>query len=332
VLWICNTVGTAQKQYQRFRELPQNDFLVGLLHSRFPFWRREVLEDVWMERLGKDGKTRCGSILVATQVVEQSVDLDADLLITELAPTDMLLQRLGRLWRHERGHRPVDKAQLCIIEETQSVEEFRNMEPKAILKALGNKAKVYAPYILLRSLEVWKAMQPKVLIPLQIRQLIETTYEDRENEPTSWQALFNEWFGTDSAKKMMASRNCNLWQVALEDTEGVQTRINEMPTIALVLCRMITDQEAVFIDQSRGLLGSDLYQLATAQAIHKNLVKVPKYCFDRIELCPAFADYLYGEQSIGIVLESGEVKVNGLKKGIRLFYSDEMGLVIEKSS
>jgi CRISPR-associated endonuclease/helicase Cas3 len=332
VLWICNTVGAAQKQYQRFMELSQNEFLIGLLHSRFPFWRREELENEWMERLGKNGKTRCGSILVSTQVVEQSVDLDADLLITELAPTDMLLQRLGRLWRHERGHRPVDTAQLCIIEEMQSIEEFRNMEPKAIMKALGSKAKVYAPYILLRSLEVWKAMQPAVLIPLQIRQLIETTYADQENEPDSWQALFNEWFGTDSAKKMMASRNCNLWQVALEDTEGVQTRINEMPTIALVLCRTITDQEAVFIDQSRGLLGRDLYRLATAQAIHKNLVKVPKYCFDRIEPCQAFAEYLYGEQSIGIVFENGVVEVNGLKKGIRLFCSDEMGLVIETSS
>lgn len=331
VLWICNTVSAAQKQYQRFMELPQRDFLVGLLHSRFPFWRREELEDEWMERLGKNGKTRCGSILVSTQVVEQSVDLDADLLITELAPTDMLLQRIGRLWRHERGKRPADEAQLCIIEETQSIEEFRNMEPKAIVMALDSKAKVYAPYVLLRSLEVWKT-QPQVSMPLQIRRLIESTYQDRENEPESWKQLSYEWFGSDSAKKMIASRNCNLWQVALEDAEGVQTRINEMPTITLVLCRTITSKEALFLDQSRGLLGSDIYRLATAQAIHKNLVKVPKYCFDRIEPCPSFAEYLYGEQSIGIVGESGEVSVKGLNKGMRLFYSDELGLVIEKTS
>ena len=78
-------------------------FRLGLLHSRFPFWRREELEDEWMERLGKSGATRCASILVSTQIVEQSVDLDADLLVTELAPTDMLLQRIGRLWRHQRA-------------------------------------------------------------------------------------------------------------------------------------------------------------------------------------------------------------------------------------
>ena len=56
-----------------------------------------------MNRLGKDSTNRPnGCILVSTQVAEQSVDIDADLLITDLAPTDMLLQRLGRLWRHDR--------------------------------------------------------------------------------------------------------------------------------------------------------------------------------------------------------------------------------------
>ncbi|TRZ88722.1 MAG: CRISPR-associated helicase Cas3' [Methanosarcinales archaeon] len=332
VLWICNTVDAAQKQYSRFMELTQKEFPIGLLHSRFPFWRREELEDEWMTRFGKSEQTRCGSILVSTQIVEQSVDLDADLLISELAPTDMLLQRLGRLWRHKREQRPADAARLCIVEEAKSLEEFRKMESKAIVEALGGKAKVYAPYILFRSLEVWKKAQPQVSTPSQIRQLIESTYKDQENEPDSWQQLSDEWFGTDSAKKMIASRNCNLWQVALEDEEGVQTRINEVPTVALVLCRTCTDREAVFIDRSTGRLGSDQYRLATAQAIHKNLVKIPKYCFDRVESSPAIADYLYGEQSVGIVKEGGAVEVKVLKKGTRLFYSDELGLVIEKSS
>ncbi|MDD5328429.1 MAG: CRISPR-associated helicase Cas3' [Sulfuricella sp.] len=330
VLWICNTVDVAQKQYRRFAELTQGEFPVGLLHSRFPFWRREELEAEWMERFGKSGTTRCGSILVSTQIVEQSVDLDADLLITELAPTDMLLQRIGRLWRHERGPRPVDTARLCILEEEKSIDEFRIMEPKEIVKALGSKSNVYAPFVLLRSLEVWKAAQPQVTIPLQIRQLIESTYREREKEPDSWEKLFDEWFGTDSAKKMEASRNCNLWQVALEDEEGVQTRLNEMPTISLILYLSLKDQEVVFVDQSKNTLGSDQYRLATTQAIHKNIVKVPEYCFAHVEPCPAFSDYLFGKQSAGIVAESGAIEVDGLQSGIRLFYADELGLVIEK--
>ena len=335
VLWICNTVDSAQKQYQQFKELTQKDFPIGLLHSRFPFWRREKIEDEWMTRFDKNGMTRCGSILVSTQIVEQSVDLDADLLITELAPTDMLLQRLGRLWRHERKQRPVDTAQLYIIKEKKSLEEFQCLEPTEIVKALGSKAYVYAPFVLLRTLELWKNQSKKlgkVSIPSQIRQLIELTYQERKHEPVPWQQLLDDWFGTDSAKKMVASRNCNLWQVALEDEEGVQTRLNEIPTFSLVLCRTLTAHETVFIDQSRGHLGNDKYKLAAAQAIQKNLVRVPRHYFDYIELCPAFTNYLYGEQSIGIVAESGAVEVKGLKDGTLLFYSDELGLIIKKSS
>lgn len=329
VLWICNTVDAAQQQFQRLADLMGDDFPVGLLHSRFPFRRREELEDEWMERLGKDSKTRCGCILVATQIVEQSVDLDTDLLITELAPTDMLLQRLGRLWRHERGKRPVDAARLLIVDEEQDLDTCRNIAPQEIVKLLGGKAKVYSPFILLRSWEVWKE-QTEISIPRQVRSLIESTYITREEEPAAWQQLADDWFGTDSAKKMIALRNSNLWQLALEDEVGTQTRLNEMPTIAMVLCRNLNLHEAEFVDQSRGLLSSDQYNFATAQAIHKNLVKVPKYCFNRVIACPAFDDYLRCEQCVGVVAENGVVEVQGLQNGIRLFYKDNLGLLIEK--
>jgi CRISPR-associated endonuclease/helicase Cas3 len=348
VVWICNTVRTAQEQYRRFKELVREAFPLGLLHSRFPYWRREMIEEEWMGRLDKSGKKRCGSILVSTQIVEQSVDLDADLMITELAPTDMLLQRLGRLWRHERGQRPVDAARFRIIKEEKSLEDFRNMEPKAIIEALGGKAHVYDPFVLLRTLQLWESY-PNVVIPTQIRELIEATYYVRDDDPKSWEKLFDDRFVRNSNERFKAAMNSNYWQPQLPDEEGVQTRLNEMPTIALVLCRTLSDHEAVFIDGSSHPLGNDQYRLATAQAIHKNLVKVPRYCFDHVESCLAFTykeknilksinsldhieHYIYGEQSVGIVAENGTVKVKGLKNGIRLFYSDELGLVIENSS
>jgi CRISPR-associated endonuclease/helicase Cas3 len=321
-------VSAAQKQYRRFNEL---DFPVGLLHSRFPFWQRDKLESEWMGRFGKNGTTRCGSILVSTQVVEQSVDLDADLLISELAPTDMLLQRTGRLWRHERRQRPVDGPRLCIIEEARSLEDFRTMSPQEIKKELGSKALVYDPFILLRTLEVWQKQQD-VNIPVEIRSLIEATYKDHDDDPESWQKLYEETYGKILTYRQMALMSSNIWQVALNDEEGVQTRLNEMPTIPLVLCQSISDNEAFFVDGSRGQLGGDDYRLVVAQAIHKNLVKVPRHLFDHVETCPAFSTYLYGEQSVGIVADKESVEVTGLKNGIRLSYSDELGLVIEKTS
>jgi CRISPR-associated endonuclease/helicase Cas3 len=76
---------------------------VGLLHSRFPFQRRADLEEDRLEHLGPNRPaSSLGSVLVATQVVEQSVDIDFDFIVSDLAPSDMLLQRVGRLWRHER--------------------------------------------------------------------------------------------------------------------------------------------------------------------------------------------------------------------------------------
>lgn len=332
VLWICNTVAGAQDQYRQFIESVGTGFLVGLLHSRFPYWRRKQLESKWMELFGKEGKTRCGAILVSTQIVEQSVDLDADLMVTELAPTDMILQRLGRLWRHEREHRPLDTAQLLIIEEEKNLHELRTLEAKELLEVLGGKARVYSPFILLRSLEFWKST-PHVVIPTQIRQFIETTYKDRDDDPESWEKLSNEWLGTNSAKKMLATRNCNLWQVALEDKVGVQTRVNEIPTVPLILCETVSDTEAHFLDNTKSKFDGDQYRLATAQAIHRNLVKVPRCHFDNnVQVFQPFSKYIYGEQCVGVVQENGNIKVNGLKSNTKMSYSKELGLVIEKTS
>lgn len=329
VLWICNTVGAAQKQLQRFKELVQDEFPLGLLHSRFLFWRREELETLWMGRFGKDGSTRCGSILVSTQVVEQSVDLDADLLITELAPTDMLLQRLGRLWRHERGIRPVAAPRICIIEETTPLDELRKLTPEKIKKSLGSKSFVYDPYILLRSFEVWQA-QSEMLVPAQIRSLIEETYIDRDDEPESWQKLFDEVYGKTLVYRQRALSTSNIWQAALDDREGVQTRLNELQTVTVVLCRAITKQSVTFVDATSAELGGDIFRFATAKAIHKNLVKVSLHHFVRVESCPEFEEYIYETQCAGIVNADGSVSVKGLKEGIRLIYSDELGLLVEK--
>ena len=328
VLWICNTVSAAQQQYNCFKDL---NIPVGLLHSRFPFWQREKVEDKWMKLFGKAGEGRCGSILVSTQVVEQSVDLDADLLITELAPTDMLLQRIGRLWRHEREQRPVNAARICMIEESKSLEDFRSMTLQEIKKALGSKAFVYDPYILLRSLDVWKK-QDDIIVPQQIRALIEATYEERDDEPEAWQKLYDDTHGKMLAYRQKALMSSNIWQVALNDEEGVQTRLNEMPTVVLVLCRSISSTEVIFVDGTSGAIGGDDYLLSVAQGIHRNLVRVPRHLFDRVETCPAFVTYLYGEQSAGIVAENEIVEVKGLKDGIRLRYCDGLGLAIEKTS
>ncbi len=329
VLWICNTVGTAQKQFSQLKQFADGQFKLGLLHSRMIFSHREEREDEWMTRFGKDGSFRCGSILVSTQVVEQSVDLDADLLITELAPTDMLLQRLGRLWRHEREERPVDAPRVCILEEEKSLEELREMSPRGIVAALGGKAKVYDPYVLLRSLEVWR-LQTDIAVPDRIRLLLDVTYEERDDDPESWLTLCDDGYAKTLVYRQKALSSSNIWQVALEDEEGVQTRLNELPTVPLILCREISRDRVLFMDGTEATISGD-FNYATARAVHKNLVKTPLHHFAVLPSEELFEDYLYGRHVVGVVSADGVVKINGLKEGIGLSYSAEMGLVVKKS-
>lgn len=331
VLWICDTVDSAQKQYEHFHAAAHGRFPLGLLHSRFPFWRREQLESEWMGRFGKAGDTRCGSILVSTQIVEQSVDLDADLLITELAPTDMLLQRAGRLWRHERTRPSGASCRMVILEETASLDEFRELDAKAIVTALGGKAYVYSPYVLLRSLQVWEA-RAEVTLPNDIRGLIESTYEVLFDEPEAWQKLLDDYRGESMAYRMKAQLSSNIWGVMLDDHEGVQTRLNEVPTQSFLLCRSVTKTGAEFLDGSRGNFRGDDFRLATAQAIHRNLVRIPSRLFLDNEPHAGVAQYLRGPQAFGVVDSVGMISARGLDDSVRLRWCNDLGLIIENIS
>lgn len=97
---ICNLVADAQKIYLDL--VSKGNVPVRLFHSRFRFMDRQEIEEEVVRLYGKKGKRNGGSILVATQVIEQSLDLDFDWMVTQICPVDLLFQRLGRLHRHER--------------------------------------------------------------------------------------------------------------------------------------------------------------------------------------------------------------------------------------
>ncbi|WP_197030667.1 CRISPR-associated helicase Cas3' [Halomonas sp. BC04] len=178
VLWIENTVAEAQERYRvlaaRSAELGVE---AGLLHSRFTPEHRAAREDVWVALYGNTEWARRasgGRVLVGTQVLEQSLDIDADFLISRFCPTDMLLQRLGRLWRHEDTPRPPESRRevwLLAPTLTASVAQPRS--------TFGVTAEVYSPYVLCRSLEVWQGRKT-ITLPGDIRPMIDATYASRE--------------------------------------------------------------------------------------------------------------------------------------------------------
>jgi len=180
VLWIENTVAEAQVSFTLLAARAESlGIECGLLHSRFSKLDRQTNEAYWVRCFGQDGyasRQQRGRILVGTQVLEQSLDIDADFLVSRFAPTDMLLQRIGRLWRHADTPRPsAARREAWLLAPdledalTDTAQDF------------GTSAKVYSPYVLCRSLEIWQELNA-VALPGQIRPLIERTYASREEE------------------------------------------------------------------------------------------------------------------------------------------------------
>lgn len=200
------------------------------------------------------------------------------------------------------------------------------MAPKAIVAALGGKARVYDPYVLLRSLEVWQA-RTELVIPDDIRVLLEATYLERE-EPDSWLKLCDEGYAQTLVYRQKALTSSNIWQAALDDQEGVQTRLNELPTVSLILSQ---DGGTCFIDGTAVPQATAEFSYQAARAIHRSLVKVPAHHFSGVSSESALNKYLYEQHTVGNVADDGSVTAKGLNDGIKLSYSDELGLVVEKS-
>jgi CRISPR-associated endonuclease/helicase Cas3 len=179
--WIMNTVKGAQDAFRSLERDPrfarEEGWELQLFHARFPVGDRASLEAEVLARFGKpkDGKDRRPqrAVLVATQVVEQSLDLDFDLMVSELAPVDLLLQRSGRLQRHR----------------------FRDAARPGGLKdpilawgvsggdgdGFGASGRVYPPYLLHRTRQVLRVHGGELNVPGDIHGLVEQVYGDPDS-------------------------------------------------------------------------------------------------------------------------------------------------------
>lgn len=113
-VWIRNTVDDVLAAAEALRAA---GIVPLVFHARFAMQDRLAIEAEVLRRFGKEsaGEERA-CILLATQVVEQSLDIDFDLLISDLAPMDLLIQRAGRLWRHrDRAARPVPAPDFLVV-------------------------------------------------------------------------------------------------------------------------------------------------------------------------------------------------------------------------
>lgn len=160
---ILNTVKEAQEIAAKCIEL-YGDEAVLLLHSSFISYERIKKENLLLKMIGKDASRPKKKIIIGTQVIEQSLDIDFDVLISDLAPMDLLLQRMGRLHRHDINRSDAYRTPVLYVMGTSDIFEFDS-----------GSIHVYGEYLLAMT----QIYLPKVVnIPYDISALVQKVYSD----------------------------------------------------------------------------------------------------------------------------------------------------------
>ncbi|GGN66292.1 hypothetical protein GCM10011610_01120 [Nocardia rhizosphaerihabitans] len=184
---VCNTVARAQHLF----EVMTTDQRFGtgevlLLHSRFVSVDRARYENRLRRLLGPPGTgdRPARLVVIGTQVIEQSLDIDVDLLVTDLAPVDLILQRIGRLHRHLRSGRPTRVSRpRCWIRGAQ----WGSIPPKLDKGC----EKVYGRARLLRAAAVLTGRRSSgVDVPADIPGLVAHAYAEGFTVPEGWAETF----------------------------------------------------------------------------------------------------------------------------------------------
>lgn len=175
VAWVSNTVTLAQERYKALQKrVDEGDFPrteIILFHAKFASKDRKAREEAIMERFGPEAAVKKirprRSIVIATQVIEQSLDLDFDLMVSDIAPVDLLLQRVGRVHRHANHRPPGLESPLLLVSEPRQSESG---EPE-----FGPSQWIYPKVLLLRT---WLQFQKQdfLHIPSDVDDLLNSVY------------------------------------------------------------------------------------------------------------------------------------------------------------
>jgi CRISPR-associated endonuclease/helicase Cas3 len=170
---VCNAVDEALAMHGALHAAGHPPDKLMLFHARMAMGDRLAVESEVLKRFGKESNAddRAGQILVATQVVEQSLDIDFDVMVSDLAPCDLIIQRAGRLHRHERQERVCGEPVLHVI----SPDPHSITQKNWLHDTLGAASFIYAGDVSWRSaIALFKAGQ--IDTPQGLRALVEAAY------------------------------------------------------------------------------------------------------------------------------------------------------------
>lgn len=348
---IVNTVARAQAVFmalkKRLADAGVAEARLLLFHARFPADERAELERSVLSLFDPTGDRPDRALLVATQVVEQSLDIDFDFMLSDLAPVDLLLQRAGRLHRHNRT-RPRAHAKACL----RVAGLLPGPLPDLKKTAWGY---VYEPYILGRT---WALLMQEstIRLPQDIDRLVQVVYDVEHELPESLEAnarsfIEGESFGAHMAK--VKQERMRAFNVALDPASEPHTAYDGKPRgheedelglglknvtrlgqESITLVPVHSDEEGKWHvhEGDAGFLADQPVDLDTARALYNRQIKVSRAAvvkhFKAAEPPVAFASHPLLRHMRPLVLK-GSVSADA---PLKLTLSSELGLVFREAA
>lgn len=360
ILIILNSVKRSQKLYndimQKVSMDEKNKIEVGLIHSRFIEKRRTNVEKEWVEKYGKF-QNKGSYILIGTQVLEQSLNIDGDILFTDLCPIDMFLQRIGRLWRFDRKRKEIKPV----------VYTFFTKKYKSKEEWLANKEEngfggvypfVYDDYTILKTYQILKNKKTVNLIS-ENRNLISDVYDNSITSHSFMDDFLKNKNEDDKRKQDKAQ--LSLSKICYEeDSESIvddekndqtehyaTTRYIKIPIKKVVLANNLVkiDEENFkvnFIDGSELLITKEIVEKEGEEYIQmiselvNNSVSVPLNYFNDKDIVNKFKESykntilenVFGKYLFLLLLDENRnfLNIDGKRLSCMYIYSTELGL------
>ena len=310
VVFICNLVDVAQALAKQLKQ--QDEITVDLFHARYRFIDRQTIEKQILGKYGKEGERTQGSILIATQVVEQSLDLDFDWMIAQLCPVDLLFQRLGRLHRHQRS-RPADFAQPRCSILIPDDEDY------------GYHGLIYGnTRVLWRTAQMLQGAQGEINFPTAYREWIERVYQEDEwgDEPADMLASYDKYLGDCYANRAQAQMLINSEMNEFDDDDTKISALTRSGDMSLNVLPVLESTKGDYLLDGTPI--NDIEEWWKDEQLNLNMVSVPLKSWSRF--LPV------GEGLTLLPLSPIEEEWQGEFNGVTVRYSHQYGLEKEDSN
>ena len=332
---LLNTVQQAQETYQAIKAKGFDGELL-LFHARFPAGQREQIEQRCIRLFGKEKAARPRkAILVATQVVEQSLDVDFDVMMTSIAPIDLLLQRLGREFRHEDTPRPphftVPRFYVLIPSEMGKFETDGYVYPECLLQQsihlLEERSEIRIPEDLPTLVE--QGYNPEAALPEELDFWINHLMEDQVKAAASGIYIIN--IPEKGYTPINESEEIQFDDLENNSYLSAKTRLGE-PTVRIAL---LPPEQFNFFRNKSQRLGDRLYLSEVAREEAQEILKASVSVRAKL-LRPRKEDILVGRKLLeGVKIYPAAVDGHGKmwytqEDGSHIFADCELGIYFEK--